>query len=149
MTSMQAALGLAQLERIEELIDRKKDIFKWYSARLGNIPGVAMNDPGKGIEAAYWMVSMVWDVANYSIDKRQLRDILSVDEIDTRPFFSPLSSLAAYQGLPGVKECFSRNPISYRLGACGINLPSHLKMTEADVDRVCAVVRKAFKASES
>ena len=59
MSSMQAALGLAQLERIEELVDRKRQIFSWYQAELDFIPGVSLNYEPPNTKNTYWMVTVI------------------------------------------------------------------------------------------
>ena len=61
MSSMQAALGLAQLERVNELIERKRLIFDWYRQELAGIPGLAMNYEAPETKNTYWMVSAVLD----------------------------------------------------------------------------------------
>lgn len=143
MSSMQAALGLAQTERLDELIARKRQAFSWYAERLSGIPGIALNNPGPDVEATYWMASVVWD-ASFGLGKKDVRDALAPHGIDTRPFFSPLSSLAAYKDLPGIKEWQVGNPVSYRLRDNGINLPSSLTLIEAEADLVCTELRRLF-----
>jgi perosamine synthetase len=143
MSSMQAALGLAQIERIDELMTRKREVFSWYAERLSGVPGIHINDPGPGVEASYWMVSVVWD-ESFELDKQMVRDHLAKLQIDSRPFFSPLSSLQAYRGFPGVESCRSRNPVSYMLNDYGINLPSSLTITRAEVDFVCTKLLELF-----
>lgn len=144
MSSMQAALGLAQLERLDELMHRKREAFSWYVGRLSDVPGITLNDPGTSVESAYWMTSIVWD-DGHGITKQKLSQILSKHDIDTRPFFSPLSSLGAYSTLFGVAAYRTANPVSYRLADRGINLPSSLALTEAEVDRVCHQLTKIFQ----
>ena len=61
MSSMQAALGLAQLERIDELIARKREIFSWYRRELEGIEGVTLNHEAPGTMNTYWMVTAVLD----------------------------------------------------------------------------------------
>jgi perosamine synthetase len=145
MSSMQAALGLAQTERLDELIAKKREIFRWYAERLSDIPGIFLNNPGPGVEGTYWMVSIVWE-SRFGVNKKDVRDALSTHGMDSRPFFSPLSSLGAYQNLPGIENYQQRNPVSYRLRDSGINLPSSLMLEEGGVALVCAVVRKLFSA---
>lgn len=145
MSSMQAALGLAQIQRIEEIMVRKRRAFSWYEQRLRGLPGVRMNNPGPDVQSAYWLVSIVWEEA-LQIDKKAVRDALAKHGIDTRPFFSPLSSLGAYQHLPGVAHYRESNPVSYRLRRCGLNLPSSLMLEEADVDLVCHKLTEFFTA---
>lgn len=146
MSSMQAALGLAQLERVDELIERKRQIFQWYAERLSDVPGVRINTPGPEVNAIYWMVSIVWE-SELGLNKHQIRDCLDREGIDSRPFFSPLSSLGAYQNSPNAKHGADNNHVAYRLGNFGINLPSHLLLTEEEVSHVCEVVRRIFQHS--
>jgi perosamine synthetase len=143
MSSMQAALGLAQTERLDDLIAKKRDIFRWYSERLSGIPGVLLNNPGPGVEGTYWMVSAVWD-DRFNVTKKDVRDALSAHGMDTRPFFSPLSSLGAYKNLPGIENYRQKNPVSYMLRDCGINFPSSLSLVESEVEAICTQVRKIF-----
>lgn len=143
MSSMQAALGCAQTERLDELIEAKRRAFSWYHERLKDIPAIRLNNPGPDVLGTYWMVSFVWE-PSLGIGKKDVRDALAKHHIDTRPFFSPLSSLEAYRHLqvePGWQE---RNPVSYQLANSGINLPSSLTITEQEVDLVCEHVRNLF-----
>lgn len=143
MSSMQAALGCAQTERLDELIEAKRRAFSWYHERLKDVPGIRLNNPGPDVQGTYWMVSIVWE-PSLGIGKKDVRDALAKHNIDTRPFFSPLSSLEAYRHLqvePGWRE---RNPVSYHLADSGINLPSSLTITEQEVDLVCEHVRNLF-----
>jgi perosamine synthetase len=144
MSSMQAALGLAQTERLNELITKKRQAFRWYQDRLSGLEGVRMNNPGPDVEASYWMASIVWD-ERYGFNKKELAGKLRQMGVDTRPFFSPLSSLEAYATL-AEKNWPSRNPVAYAISSRGINLPSSLMITEEDVDRVCVSVRAIFSA---
>lgn len=145
MSSMQAALGLAQTERLDELITQKREIFRWYSERLSGLPGILLNNPGPGVHGTYWMVSIVWE-DRFGVSKKDVRDALAVHGIDTRPFFSPLSSLGAYQNLLGIEDYRQKNQVSYRLRDNGINLPSSLTLEEHQVELICSVVRKIFSA---
>lgn len=133
MSSMQAALGLAQLERIEELVARKRQIFAWYRARLGGLPGVALNAEPAGTKNSYWMVTLVAE----AMDKEEMMRVLGVQGIDSRPFFYPLSSLPAYLAK-------ADNPVAYGLSPHAINLPSALNLTEGQVAEVCQAVKAAL-----
>lgn len=136
MSSLQAALGLAQVERVEELVTRKREIFGWYRARLARTPGLALNAEPAGTVNSYWMNTVVLD-PRFKLDKRELMGRLDAYQIDSRPFFFPLSSLPAYAGLPQASEARARNTVSYDISPRGVNLPSGLNLTEADVDYVC------------
>ena len=138
MSSMQAAMGVAQLERIDELVGKKREIFGWYRERLGHLPFVQMNTEPRGTLNSYWMVTVV--LPDRVGGKAAVMGALDAEGIDSRPFFSPLSSLPAYAHLAGKGPAQERNVISYRIGAHGINLPSALSLTKSQVEFVCASV---------
>lgn len=138
-SSMQAALGYAQLSRIDEILARKRESFSWYQDGLAGIAGIQLNNPGPEVDAAYWLVTVVWD-ERYPFDKVKAARLLQEAGLDTRPFFSPLSSLAAYED-SGSKDWSKANPNAYRIGDRGINLPSALTLTEEEVEFVCATLR--------
>ena len=148
MSSMQAALGLAQLERIEDLIVRKRQIFSWYQRHLAGVEGVALNAESPGTRNSYWMVTIVLD-ARHQLPKLRLMELLDHKGIDTRPFFFPLSSLPAYRHLGGEETWRARNPTAYRLSEGGLNLPSALNLTEEQVGRVCQAVKDCLSGSRS
>jgi perosamine synthetase len=144
MSALQAAIGTAQVERAAEIVARKRTIFSWYRDRLAGFPGLAMNpEPDGGINQ-YWMVTVVWD-GRYAVEKGAVMDALSAHGIDSRPFFHPLSSLPAYAGRPEADRARARNRVAYALAPRGINLPSALSLTEAQVDRACLAFLGALR----
>ncbi len=143
MTSMQAALGLAQLERVDELVARKREIFSWYRAELAAEPDIAMNAEAEGVVNTYWMVTVVLDDA-MRIDKLDLMEALGRRNVDSRPFFFPLSSLEAYRELPQSARCRQGNPVSYGISPRALNLPSGFDLTPERVARVCDALRDAI-----
>ncbi len=140
MSSMQAALGLAQLERIDELIARKRKIFSWYKEHLGLLEGVALNHEAPDTKNTYWMVTAVLD-PRFGITKERLMSAMEQAAIHCRPFFYPLSSLPAYEQSEEARRARRRNRVSYEISPYGINLPSALNLDEQKVARVCDVLR--------
>lgn len=136
MSSMQAALGLAQLERIEELVEMKRRIFDWYREDLGDVEGITLNHEPAGTRNTYWMSSAVLS-PEFGITKEDVIAKLDEQDIAMRPFFYPLSSQPAYADFPEAHEARERNTISYGLSPYGLNLPSSLRATRDDVSRVC------------
>ncbi|MEA2235599.1 MAG: perosamine synthetase [Thermoanaerobaculia bacterium] len=145
MSSMQAALGLAQLERVDELVDRKREIFQWYREKLADRPELTLNDEAPGTKNAYWMITVIVD-PELGVSKEELIHQLREADIDTRPFFHPLSSIPAYAGSPSAIGARERNPVAYRIAPYGVNLPSGLNLTKEDVLRVCEVLVDAVEA---
>ncbi len=146
MSALQAALGDAQLDRLDELVAKKRAIFGWYRDRLGERSDLALNPTVPRVESSYWMSTVVLDPAA-SVDASGLATALDAQGIDTRPFFRPLSSLPAYADRPGAAAANARNTVAASLGARGLNLPSALRIEEADVDRVCGVVAATLDAA--
>jgi perosamine synthetase len=140
MSELQAALGRVQLARLDELIARKREIFGWYAERLDGRP-VRLNVERDGERATYWMVTAVF-AEETGIHADTAAAALADANMGTRPFFPPLSSLPAFAGSPDAERARRANPVSYDLAGRAINLPSALSLTEAQVDRVCAVVTR-------
>jgi len=135
MSGVQAALGLAQLERIEELVAKKRLIMQLYRERLGAVPGLVLNPERAGERNSYWMSTVVWD-ERFHRDKDDVIAALASRGIDSRPFFHPLSSLPAYADSPDQRRAAAENRISYAIGGRGLNLPCAQILTEEDVNTV-------------
>lgn len=144
MSSMQAALGLAQLERIDLLVERKRQIFASYQQQLGDLPGLTLNHEPPGTKNSYWMVTVAWN-ADRGISKEHVMERLAERQIDSRPFFYPLSSLPAFQDTEPAKWAQARNLVSYDLSPRSLNLPSGMNMTEERITRVCQAIREILE----
>lgn len=145
MSGMQAALGLAQLERVDELIDKKRKIFGWYHDELAGLNGVTMNQEPNGVKNSYWMVTLVLD-DSYKLDKQTLMQKLRERGVDTRPFFFPLSDIPAYRDSEQARIAQKRNRVAYAISGAAINLPSALSLEMADVRHICCEVKEVLKA---
>jgi perosamine synthetase len=135
MSNVQAALGLAQVERIEELVAKKRLIFSWYQQRLRDVPGIRLNAERPWARNICWMSSIVL-ADDSGVPRDAVIAGLKQRHIDSRPFFPPMSSF------PMFTSCSSRNPVAYRVSRNGINLPSGHNLTEEEVARVCGAVRE-------
>lgn len=142
MSSLQAAFGLAQLERLDDLVAKKRQIFRWYESRLANVPGVSLNAEPEGILNTFWMVTPVWD-RSFGVSKEDVIDRMGEAGFDTRPFFYPLSSLPAFGHLVDSAMTLERNPVAHDISARAINLPCGLALTEEQADGAS----KAFLAA--
>ncbi len=146
MSSMQAAFGLAQVERAEELVARKRQIFDWYQAELRDVPEVTLNGEPAGTRNAYWMVTAVLS-PSLGLRKDRLAALLAARGVATRPFFNPLSSLAAYAGHSEAELARRRNTASYEVSPYGLNLPSALSLTREQVRTVCCELRRVIETA--
>lgn len=143
MSSMQAALGLAQLERIDELVRRKREIYSWYAEDFSDVDGIVMNSEPATTKNSYWMVTVIV-APSYDLPKMRLMELLANEGIDARPFFSPLSSLPAYKTMGGERHWRVINPVAYGLSPQAINLPSALSLTREEVGRVSSTLKKCL-----
>lgn len=134
LSNIQAALGCAQLERIDELLAAKRSVFSRYRELLGGLP-LAMNPEPPGTRNGYWMPTIVFDEA-LQLDRERLLAQLRQAEIDGRVFFWPLSSLPMFESM-GVTT-----PVAHSLSRRAINLPSYHDISDADLQRVASVVRR-------
>lgn len=146
MSSMQAALGLAQLERVDELVDAKRQIYSWYREELADWNGGSLNPDVAGLYNSYWMTTAVLD-ARLGVTKEGLVPAMKARGIDVRPFFYPLSTIPAYRDTPQAIAARARNTTGYSLAPYGINLPSALNLQRRDVTVVCAALRQVASAS--
>jgi len=135
MSPVSAAIGLGQVERAEELVVRKREIFNWYHEALSEVNGVQLNHEPDNTKNSYWMVTAVLD-PKLGWPKEKLMGALDKEGIDSRPMFYPLSSLSAYDGVFQSAMARDRNEVSYRITPWGINLPSALCLKKGQVQRV-------------
>jgi perosamine synthetase len=140
MSNLQAAMGLAQIERIEELVGKKREIFRWYREGLAGVPRIQLNAERPWARSIYWMTSVVLD-EGLAFGRDEVIAGLKRRHIDSRPFFPPMSSF------PMFHSARERNPVAYRVSARGINLPSGHNLTRDEVGRVCAALREVMSGA--
>lgn len=135
MTNMQAALGLAQLEQIDQFLVRRSLLLEQYR-KLLEPHGVECN-PVSDARAVNWMTCAVVD----GLERAQRDHVIALMRargVDARPFFYPISCLPMYGG--------SQNPVSSALSESGFNLPTYVEMTSAQVTEVCSVFLQTLEA---
>jgi perosamine synthetase len=140
-TNIQAALALAQLRRIDDLIATKKKLFQWYKERLDGFDGVSLNVDLPDVEPTYWITVAIID-AKFGLSKEQIGEKLAVKGIDFRPMFYPVSSMPPFHGYYEGKDMSYINPVGYDISARGICLPAGNNLVESDVDYVCEQLKK-------
>jgi perosamine synthetase len=92
MTNLQAALGVAQMERIDAFLERRRQVMAWYEAAIPARPGIRLNRVKNWAKSAYWMVCL--EVDSFDEDRRQSFMVGLKDKgIETRPYFCALSSM--------------------------------------------------------
>ncbi|GAA0832546.1 MAG: glutamine--scyllo-inositol aminotransferase [Cupriavidus sp.] len=141
MSNIQAAIGCAQLERIDELVDKKRAIFQWYKEALAPLAAVAkMNVEHAGTVNGYWMPTLVFD-QHAGFDREAVLKRFKDENIDGRVFFWPLSVLGV-DGIPTDVD----TPVAHDISPRSINLPSYHDMGPAEVERVANVLLSFHEA---
>lgn len=134
MSNIQAAIGCAQIERIEELTRRKREIFSYYRDCLAHLPGISTNPEPAGIVNGAWMPTVVF-ATETGVTREQLQAAFKAENIDARVFFHPLSCLPMFDEI-------TSNRIAFDIPGRAINLPSYHDLTKAEQDRVIGVIKK-------
>jgi perosamine synthetase len=140
MSNLQAAIGCAQMERIDELIGRKREIMLDYRARLEEFPCVAMNPEAPGTVIGAWMPTVVFD-SGTGVTREKLQAAFVAENIDARVFFYPLSSLPMFADKPD-------NRLAWEIPARAINLPSFHDMTATEQERVANVIAQSLRRGQ-
>lgn len=135
MTNICAAIGCAQLDRANELIEKKILIAKWYEEKLRSLP-VTFHSQVGDVKHSFWMISIL---LKDSDEREKIRFHLKQNGIETRPTFHPVHLMPMYfeKGLS--------LPIAENLGSRGINLPSYPELDENDVDFICNQIKEFYK----
>ncbi|MCL6557902.1 MAG: aminotransferase class I/II-fold pyridoxal phosphate-dependent enzyme [Firmicutes bacterium] len=135
LTNLQAALGLAQLERLQEFLAAKRRNAALYRELLNKVPGLGWQQELPERRSSWWLFSVLVNPSDFGQDRYVLARRLQAAGIKTRPLFLPLSRQPAYAGY-GLKTC----PVAESLHRRGLNLPSASFLTEEDVRYVCQVL---------
>jgi perosamine synthetase len=141
LTNMQAALGLAQVERFDEIVARKREIGREYTRRLAGLEGVALPVEEPWARNVFWMYGLVLD-DDVDMDNTRLAEELKRRGVETRPFFLGMHEQPALHAR-GLFEG-ERHPVAERLARRGLYLPSGLGLTDEQLGRVCEAVREVL-----
>ena len=132
MTNLQAALGLAQFERINKFLDKRKQIMDWYKNGLKDLQGIRLNSQATWAKNVYWQVCV--EIEGYTETMRDgLCKKLKSKKIDSRPYFYPISDMPMYPS--------TATPITHKLYKEGINLPTFYDLSKSQVEIICQTLQ--------
>lgn len=134
MTEMQAAFGVAQLGRLNEFLDKRRQVFNWYDDRLGPLDWVKQQRLPVGCIHGYWAYAITTPRFAYSTAEAMLQE-----GVETRPVFPPLWQ---FPHIGGRTARPIQNAVADNIRTYGLVLPTHCGLTEGDVDTVCEVLKK-------
>jgi perosamine synthetase len=132
MTNLQAALGCAQLARISELVAKRQRILEWYTEELEGEEGIRLNRRSEWAEPVCWMVCLEFDGLGET-GREELMQGLRQRGVDSRPYFYPTSDMPYFTR--------ADTPVTHSAYSSGINVPTYVDLTRADVESICEAVR--------
>ncbi len=138
MTNVQAALGLAQMEKIDYFIERKRENARIYNSLLKEIPNLVLPPKRSGTKNVYWMYSILLKNKNV---RDKLMEHLKTKGIDSRPFFFPVHSMPPYRRFVQKNECFS---VAKNLSNRGVMLPSGVGLKKDNLEYITNEVSKVI-----
>lgn len=138
LSNIQAALGYAQILRLDELVTRKREIMNYYLNALGNRSELSFNIEHEYTRNSYWMPTIVF-AQQTGIRRDRIISIFEQNQIDARNFFWPLSSLPMFY-----KN--EKDSIADSISSRAVNLPSFYDISTEDLDRVIYVINKLLES---
>ncbi|MEM2990603.1 MAG: DegT/DnrJ/EryC1/StrS family aminotransferase, partial [Halobacteria archaeon] len=139
MTNIQAALGVAQLNKIDKLIEKKRKIAKSYADGLSSVEGITLHPEMPWAKCVYWLYSILIDYKKLGITRDELSEKLENNGIETRKFFYPLHEMPLYQ-----KYAKLSHIISSKISHMGLSLPSGTKLTEEDISYIIRKMKETI-----
>ena len=143
MTNLQAALGVAQIERIDEFINIKRRLGEYYRGKLSTIDGIKTQVEKSWAKTVYWMYCIELD-KSLGLNADEMMTELRQRGIGTRPFFLGLHEQPALQKLGLFKN--ERYPVTERISMQGLYLPSGLALNETQIDEVVLAIRSILES---
>ena len=134
MTNICAAIGLAQLERADEIITKKRKIASWYDEYLKGLP-IETNKETENVFHSYWMYTILVEIP---MIRDVLRKHLKENEIETRPTFYPIHTMPMYC------KIYQKHPVAEDISWRGINLPSYPDLSEMDIKNICIHIKSFY-----
>jgi perosamine synthetase len=136
MSNLQAAMGLGQLKRIDDLVAKKRELFSLYYEELYLVEGLTLNFEPNSTLNTYWMTTVMLDPA-LGFKKQEIIQRMAKSKISCRPFFHPLSTIPAFSQSEQAKRARVENTVAIDLSPYGVNLPSAMNLTKENVVTVC------------
>ncbi|MHC5112097.1 MAG: DegT/DnrJ/EryC1/StrS family aminotransferase [Planctomycetota bacterium] len=144
MTNLSCAIGLAQMERLEEMLERRLAVGAWYDRALRDLslPIKSQAAPDEA-QSVLWMYGVVLS-EEFGTDRDTLASLLAAAGIETRPFFHSLNTLPMYRDCRSDRGC----PVSRRVADAGLMLPTHTSITEEDVSHIMQEIARAAERQQ-
>jgi perosamine synthetase len=143
LTNLQAAIGVAQMEQIQQFVHKKQQLSKLYSEMLADVAGLTLPPHHDWAQSICWLYTILLDPST-GINRDELLLKLLHNGVESRPLFYPLHTMPPYQRYStGVSF-----PVSERLSRMGLSLPSAVTLSETDARHVCEAIRKILSSRQ-
>jgi perosamine synthetase len=139
LTNLQAAIGVAQVERMDDILARKRHMGERYNQGLAGIDGLQLATQQDWARINYWMYAGVLDEKR-GLDAKTLAQALRKKNIETRPFFLGMHEQPVFHDMGLFRD--QKLPVTERIYKQGLYLPSGLAITDDQVDEVIGAVRE-------
>jgi perosamine synthetase len=140
MTNLQAALGIGQVSRFDELVNRKIEIFQNYQNLLFGVKDIKLNKVRINCSSGYWMPNAIFST-NSGVTREQILEEFKNNSIDARPFFWPLSNL---DFIPTIED----SPVADDISKRSVNLPSFHEITDLEQSRIVKILLKLLNKNK-
>jgi perosamine synthetase len=144
LTNIQAALGVAQLERLAEYVAIKRRIATTYTEEIRQIPGLTPMGEAAWASSVFWLYTILVDEMQYGIDSRALLRRLDEHRIQTRPLWQPAHLSPAHRGMHAT-DC----SVAEQLNRTALSLPCSVGLKETEQNRVLEVLRRFSQRSNT
>ena len=138
MTNLQAAIGVAQMEKIKDIIHKKNIISKMYTDCLKDIPGIKLPHSEIWAKRVCWLYSILVDENSFGIGRDELMEVLNNNHIENRPLFIPVHKQPIYNNNIVL-------PVAENLSSKGLSLPSSINLRQDDIKHVVDVIKNEYR----
>ncbi|HDJ89349.1 MAG TPA: aminotransferase DegT, partial [Thermoprotei archaeon] len=139
MTNVQAAIGLAQLERIDEFVEMRRKNAYLYNECLKDIESITLPPEKEWAKNVYWMYSILIE-PEFGMSRDKLMEELEKRGIETRPFFTPMHMQPVFRKMGSFEG--ERYPVAEELSRKGVHLPSSSGLREEEIEYICNIIKR-------
>lgn len=136
MPNLLAAMGVAQLEKVDEYLEAKRRNARLYNDLLKGVKGITLTKEVDYVDNCYWLYSILVE-DNFRMTRDELLELLKENGIQARPFFLPVHNMKPYSE----NKCGNME-MTVEVSKKGINLPSSVSLKEEEVRRICEIIRE-------
>ena len=146
LTNLQAAVGVAQMERVGQFFERRAGIVKEYDAQLAGLPGITLGPRSPWGRHVHWLYCLLLGDTADAVQRDELLEKLSLNGIESRPVFYPLHQMPPYRDLVPPGADF---PVAERISRTGISLPCSFGLKSEEIQHVCETIARVLRVREA